>query len=82
MKAHAVQYTIRGVPAEVDAPLRRRANALGVSINQLVIDELVKATVGKRRHADFAEFVGAWQADEDFDAAVAEQRRVYESDWE
>jgi hypothetical protein len=82
MKAQSVQYTIRGIPAEVDAALRRRAKALNVSINRLIIDELVKVTVGKRKHADFAEFVGGWQSDEVFDAAVAEQRKVYESDWE
>ena len=77
-----MQYTIRGIPVEVDFALRRRAKALGVSINRLIVDELVKATVGRRKLGDFSEFVGTWQPDEAYDAAVAEQRRVYESDWE
>jgi predicted HicB family RNase H-like nuclease len=35
-----VQYTIRGVPREVDRELRRRARQRKVSLNQLLLDEL------------------------------------------
>ena len=34
------QYTIRNIPAEVDRYLRQRAHLSGLSLNQVVVDEL------------------------------------------
>lgn len=38
-----IEYTIHGVPAAVDAALRRRARERGASLNQTVIDALASA---------------------------------------
>ena len=39
------QYTIRGVPKEVDRVLRQKAEQRGVSLNQVILNELTLATV-------------------------------------
>lgn len=36
----AVQYTIRGVPEQVDRYLRKKSRISGKSLNQVIIDEL------------------------------------------
>ena len=38
-----IEYTIHGVPAALDAALRRRARERGASLNQTVIDALAAA---------------------------------------
>ena len=38
-----IEYAIHGVPAAVDAALRRRARERGASLNQTVIDTLAAA---------------------------------------
>ncbi len=43
MTARHTEYTIRGVPAALDAALRRRAQERGASLNQTVIDALAAA---------------------------------------
>ena len=39
----AIEYTIHGIPAALDAALRRRARERGASLNQTVIDALAAA---------------------------------------
>jgi hypothetical protein len=74
-----VQYTIRGVPAEVDRALRKKAAHLKISLNQLVVDELTRATIGRVRKSDFSELVGQWTRDPAFDEVIASQRQI---DWD
>jgi hypothetical protein len=74
-----VQYTVRGVPPEVDGALRKKAARLKISLNQLVVDELTHATIGHPRKADFSGLVGQWTPDPEFDAVIAAQRQV---DWD
>lgn len=74
-----VQYTVRGVPKEVDRALRARAVQLKISLNQLVVDELTRATIGRPCKADFSDLVGQWTADPGFDETIASQRQI---DWE
>lgn len=74
-----IQYTIRGVPPEVDRALRKRSAKLNLSLNQVVIDELTRATLGHPRRADFAELVGQWTPDPAFDEVIASQRQI---DWD
>ena len=74
-----VQYTIRGIPPEVDRALRKKAAQLKISLNQLVVDELTRATVGGTRKADFSGLVGQWTADPGFDEVIASQRQI---DWD
>lgn len=81
MKAHAPQYTVRGMPLEVDRILRERAKASNRSINQVIIEELTKATIGRKQVADFTDLVGQCQHDEAFDQALAHQREIHPDDW-
>jgi len=81
MKVHAkpAHYTIRGVPQEVDQALRKKAAQLGRSLNQVIVDELTRATVGRAKRADFSDLVGRWTPDPAFDDVIAAQRQV---DWD
>lgn len=74
-----VQYTIRGVPQEVDRALRKKAAQLKISLNQIVVDELTSATIGHPRKADFSGLVGQWTPDPEFDEVIASQRQI---DWD
>lgn len=74
-----VQYTIRGVPKEVDRALRTKAAQLKISLNQLVVNELMRATIGRPRKADFSGLVGQWTPDPEFDEIIAAQRQI---DWD
>jgi len=74
-----IQYTVRGVPPEVDRVLRKKAAHLKLSLNQLVIDELTRATIGRARRADFSDLVGRWTPDPAFDEIIASQRQI---DWD
>jgi hypothetical protein len=74
-----VQYTIRGVPPEVDQALRKKAAKLKLSLNQLVVDELTRAAIGRPRRTDFSDLVGRWIPDPAFDEVIASQRQI---DWD
>ena len=74
-----VQYTVRGIPAEVDRVLRERARMNNQSLNQVIVDELTRATIGRERKADFSDLVGKWTPDPGFDETIAAQRQI---DWE
>jgi len=80
MKEQAnIQYTIRGVPAEVDRALRQRAAHRKQSLNQLLVEELTAATLGEKPRADFTDLVGRWTPDSAFDEILASQRQI---DWD
>jgi hypothetical protein len=78
-QAREIQYTIRGVPREVDNALRRKAAHRKQSLNQVVLDELSAAVGGARRKADFSDLVGQWTPDPGFDDILAAQRQI---DWD
>jgi hypothetical protein len=81
MKTQApIQYTIRGIPPEVDKVLREKAAKRGLSLNQAVVEELVVATVGRQKKADFSDLVGQWTPDPGFDEIIASQRQVIDLD--
>ena len=73
-QAKRAHYTIRGVPREVDRALRAKAVRLGKSLNQVIVDELTRATLGRAKHADFSDLVGRWISDPAFDEIIASQR--------
>jgi hypothetical protein len=73
------QYTIRGIPPEVDRALRKKAAQLKLSLNQIVVDELTRATIGRTRKSDFSDLVGQWTPDTAFDEVIASQRQI---DWD
>jgi hypothetical protein len=73
------QYTIRGIPPEVDRVLRKKAAQLKLSLNQVVVDELTRAALGRTRKSDFSDLVGQWTPDPAFDEVIASQRQI---DWD
>ena len=78
-QAEPVQYTIRGVPSEVDRVLRDKAAKRKQSLNQVILDELTTATIGRPIRADFSDIAGKWTPDPGFDEIIAAQRQI---DWE
>ena len=78
-QAPPVQYTVRGVPPEVDRVLRQQAARRKQSLNRVILDELIAASIGQRRKADFSDLAGQWTPDPAFDEIVAAQRQI---DWE
>ena len=57
-QARSFQYTIRGVPTEVDHAPRQKAAQRKESLNQVMVDVLTLATIGNRQRADFSGLVG------------------------
>ena len=78
-----MQYTIRGVPAEVDAALRQRARREARSLNAVVIDALARglALDAPAKHTVLDRLIGSWQDDPAFDRAVAEFDRTDDESW-
>lgn len=78
-----MQYTIRGVPPEVDAAIRRRAREAGTSLNQAANDALADgAGVGPiRRRRDLRDIAGSWKHDRATEEALAAQDVVDEALW-
>jgi hypothetical protein len=75
------QYTIRGIPLEVDTALRRKAAQRKISLNQVILDELAAATVGRKKWADFSDLVGQWTPDPAFDEILTAQRQIDIDKW-
>lgn len=79
-----MQYTIRNVPDYLDAALRSAAREQGKSLNEVMLDALVRgAGLGHvpSRRRDVSDVVGTWVDDPAFDAAVAEQDTIDEAMW-
>jgi len=78
-----VQYTLRGIPAEVDQALRRKARERRISLNQLLVDELISASgaTSSRRYRPLKQVAGRWKDDPEFDRALEDQRQVDWSLW-
>jgi hypothetical protein len=57
----SIQYTVRGVPAGLDAELRREAHETGKSLNALVVQTLEQAKLSgpTATHDDLDWFVGS-----------------------
>ena len=81
MKTQATHtYTVRGVPAEVDAALRKKASKTKRSLNQVIVEELSKS-IGRVKKADFSDLVGKWEPDPAFDEIIASQRKIDWAKW-
>ncbi len=80
-QARSIQYTLRGVPPEVDRVLRQKAAQRRQSLNQVILDELTVATVGRQQRADFSDVVGKWTPDPAFEEILAAQRRIEWDKW-
>jgi hypothetical protein len=80
-QAPLVQYTVRGVPREVDIALRRKASKRKVSLNQIIVEELSEAAMGAKIRADFSDLVGKWTPDAAFDEILAAARQIDRDKW-
>ena len=77
-----VQYTIRGVPTEVDQALKEKSRRRGISLNQLLVEELTEATGGEpKTRRSLKPLLGKWQDDPEFDRILEEQRRIDQEMW-
>jgi hypothetical protein len=56
----SIQYTVRGVPPDLDAELRREAQTRGTTLNALVVETLEQAKLPASAviHDDLDWFVG------------------------
>lgn len=83
MKNARRQYTIRSVPAAVDAVLREKAKRQGKSLNQVALDALSSGAgvQAQSRYCDLDGFFGSWIADQAVDKALEDQRRIDEGLW-
>ena len=80
-QARDIQYTVRGIPQEVDRVLRRTAAQRKLSLNQIVVEELTAGTIGARKRADFHDVAGEWTLDPAFDEIIAAQRQIDLDRW-
>jgi hypothetical protein len=76
--------SLRNLPPEVEKAILETSRSEGISLNKATL-RLLQASLHKpARNSDFDEFFGTWskaEADE-FDAALAEMRKVDPIDWE
>jgi plasmid stability protein len=79
-----MQYTIRGIPAAVDAALRQRARAAGKSLNEAAVEALTDGAGlagAPRKRRDLSDIARTWKADKAIESALADQDRVDEDLW-
>ena len=78
-----MQYTIRGITAQIDEAARERAKAEGKSLNEVVLEALVNGLglsedVVRR---DLSDVAGTWKKDAALEAALAARDRVEAGLW-
>lgn len=79
-----MQYTLRNIPKDVDAALRRRASAEGKTLNEAAVDALAEGlglTRESKRRRSVRDLVGSVPCDPELEAAIADQRRIDEELW-
>jgi len=79
-----MQYTIRGIPDELDEAVRERAKAEGKSLNEVAVEALADGLgIGANEivRRDLSDIAGSWKADAAVEAALVEQRRVDDQLW-
>jgi len=78
-----IQYTIRGIPEELDTALREEAAAYGKSLNSLLMEKLASSCQleEKEKTNGLEAFAGCMEEDSTFDEAMKEFERVDPEDW-
>jgi hypothetical protein len=79
-----MQYTIRGIPPELDAALRSRARESGQSLNEAAVEAMIEGaglsgTARKRR--DLRDIAGSWKRDQRLESALKAQDRIDDELW-
>jgi hypothetical protein len=80
-----MQYTIRNIPPHLDDAIRRLARAEGRSLNDIAIEALERGmgvAEGRVVYRRLSGVAGTWVEDPEVDAALAEQDRVDEEEWD
>lgn len=77
------QYTIRGIPPDLDLALRRMAQERELSLNQLIVDELagVARHSAPRKYRSTEGIAGHWVDDAEFEQILKDQRQIDEALW-
>lgn len=79
-----MQYTIRKIPKEVDAALRRRARQGHKTLNQAAVEALMEGLdldVASPRRRSVRDLLGARARDPKLEQALAAQRRIDPELW-
>jgi len=79
-----MKYTLRNIPLAVDQALRQKARDDGRSLNEVAIEALARGigidqTVKLNHEMDF--LIATWIEDPEVEKALADQRRIEESEW-
>src|SRR5688572_28483341 len=85
VKVHAMQYTIRNIPAPLDKVLRAKAKAERRSLNDVAIEAMsegLRALGHPVKYRDLSRFVGSWQPDPEFDEVMKDFERIDPEDWD
>ncbi|HVV48722.1 MAG TPA: hypothetical protein VHO06_03605 [Polyangia bacterium] len=79
-----MQYTIRKIPKEVDAALRRRARQERKTLNQAAVEAMIEGLdldVERPRRRSVRDLLGARSKDPELAQALAAQRRIDPELW-
>ncbi|HEX5100661.1 MAG TPA: hypothetical protein VFV94_14225 [Polyangiaceae bacterium] len=78
-----MQYTIRGIPPELDRALKARAKALGKSVNQVALETLAQSLGQGLPKRSLRRMPGTWSRSEAraFDRFLAQHRAIDEELW-
>jgi hypothetical protein len=79
-----MQYTLRRIPKQVDAALRRRAQRQRKTLNQVAIEVLAEGLgllQEPQRRRSVRDLVGARSKDPELEAALENQRRIDPELW-
>ena len=77
MPTRKIQYTIRGVPPATDRRLRKLAKIRGVSLNEVVVDELSAQNTSKGSLVDSLDwFIGSNTIGDDVIKALEEDDKM------
>jgi hypothetical protein len=79
-----MQYTIRGIPRQIDAALRRRARVQRKTLNQVAVEALAEGLgmlEEPKKRRSVQDLLGARRKDADLEAALDEQRRIDPELW-
>lgn len=79
-----MQYTIRNIPASVDAALRRQAKRQGKTLNEVAVAAIAEGlgvSVEHSRRRSVRDILGACPRDEQLDASLEDQRQIDPDLW-
>ncbi len=79
-----MQYTLRKVPREVDAALRRKAKRERRSLNDVALEALSRGARIEQKPTEYHDLdfaIGTWVEDAEFDKIIQEQDQVDPDMW-